>query len=148
MPELVSVLRDELAKLDAELSADPRSLKAQKIRELLKLYGEVPNKGGPHSPETLADRVVAVPAIAPPPGKFVQFCGSIRKLVRPEGTAAIARSRLTGMASANNWSRAAPVWVQIEQESARYAAPGRDPHLPGAGAPPSGPGLAPAPATS
>jgi hypothetical protein len=144
MPDLVSALRDELARLEAELAADPRAQKAEKIRELLGLYGPAPNARGPHPNGSVSDLVIAVPAIQSPPAKIAQFCASVMRFLRPEGTAAVARSRLVDMAKTNNWPHASPVWAQIDQSPIRHSVSAGEPRLSESSAQASGSVLAPA----
>jgi hypothetical protein len=143
MADLVSALRDELARLEAELAADPRAQKADKIRELLGLYVEAPNARGPHSSGSVSELVIAVPAIPSASAKLTRFCASVMRFLRPEGTAAVARSRLVDMAK-TNWPHASPAWAQIDQNPTRHTVSVGDPGLSESSTQVSGSVLAPA----
>jgi hypothetical protein len=119
MRNLAAILRSELKSLEAELAADPRSLKAQKIRELLAMYGD-----SCHAPTGLPTtkilaHSVAVPTVRNRPSKAEQIRFAIQNFMRPKGSAIVARSRLVEMAEASHWSDAAPVAIQLQKDSTR-----------------------------
>jgi len=117
MRDLAAILRSELKSLEAALAADPRSQKAQKIRELLAMYGD-----SRHAPVGLPTaevltHSVAVPAVLNRLSKADQIRFAIQNFMRPKGSAIVARSRLVEMAEARHWSDAAPGAIQLQKDS-------------------------------
>ena len=72
MPAVTIALRSELESLEAELAADPRYRKAQKIRELLAMYAEQPLTEIPSSP-------------TPQPTKAENIRSAIAEIMRTNG---------------------------------------------------------------
>lgn len=119
MRDLAAVLRSELKRLEAELAADPRLQKAQKIRELLMMYGEPC-----HTPAVLtAANSSALQGIVGRRGKVDQIRFVIKTFMRSKGSATLARSRLVEMAQTNHWPSTAKVSIRLDNGS-----PGRPLH--------------------
>lgn len=116
MRDLAALLRSELESLEAELAADPRAQKAQKIRELLAIYST------PH-PIPLSDHSATQskgdrpPRIAKAKRPRFDRLRSILGLKRPEGTAAVARARLIAISQSNHWTNASPAWLQLPRDA-------------------------------
>jgi hypothetical protein len=85
MADVVEILREELAGLERELAADPRYLKAQRIRELLALYE--PASVVVLSPAPISKSVVRVPPPAKQPSKARLMEQAIRDYLEPRGIA-------------------------------------------------------------
>jgi hypothetical protein len=117
MRDLVVALRGELKSLEAELAADPRLHKAQKIRELLALYGEPSQAPELGQTVLLSHRYAAVPALAGRRAKVNWLRSTILNFRRKSGSAAIARSRLIAMAQTNNWQNTSPAWLQLQMDA-------------------------------
>ena len=107
---LRAILRGELARLEAELAADPRSQKAQKIRELLVMYGDPCHVPEASSASSAPKRPIAVAAIEGRPARVNLIRSAIQRFMRSKGTAAAARARLVAMAT-NDWPNSSPIEV-------------------------------------
>ena len=115
MRDFAVVLRSELESLEAALAADPRTKKAQRIRELLAMYGDAR-----YSPTCLLDTSSAthseiVPAVRASKGELILY--AIQSFMRPRGSATLARMRLAQMAATNHWPNALQAPVQLREAS-------------------------------
>ena len=113
MRDFAVVLRSELESLEAALAADPRTKKAQKIRELLAMYGDAR-----YAPTCLLDTASAthsaiVPAVRPSKGELILY--AIQSFMRPRGSATLARMRLAEMAKTNHWPNAVQAPIQLQK---------------------------------
>jgi hypothetical protein len=116
MHNLAALLRSELESLEAELAADPRAQKAQKIRELLTIYSSPHPIQSPDHSATRLDRYLALETVKAKQPRFKRL-RSILRLKRPEGTAAVARSRLIAISQSNHWTNASPAWLQLPKDA-------------------------------
>jgi len=135
MRDLAAILRGELESLEAELAADPRFQKAQKIRELLVMYGHARNTPVSAATDIAGPRSVVVAAVANRPRKIAQIRSAIRNFMWPRGSAVVARSRLLGMTETNNWHNTEPASVQPPKDSLVQPLSGQDALPPGSGGP-------------
>jgi hypothetical protein len=114
MRDLAVFLRRELESLEAQLATDPRLQKAQKIRELLAMYGDTSHATAP----TISSlHSLAAGALARKPSKADQIRFAIQSFMRPKGSAVLARTRLMSMAETNNWPKAAPAAIQLQKDA-------------------------------
>jgi hypothetical protein len=116
MRDIAALLRRELENLEIELAADPRVRKAQKIRELLAIYSNSPaiSAADPPGAGPELHRVVPIREGGKPRLKWLR---EALRLKRPEGSAAIARSRLIAISQSNNWTNASPAWFQLPRDA-------------------------------
>ena len=117
MREVAALLRRELENLEAEIAADPRVQKARKIRELLALYS---NSGSIATPDLIDTglKIGSSAAIAndrKPRNKWLRLLMLRRN--RPQGSGAIARSRLIAISQSNHWTNASPAWLQLQMDA-------------------------------
>lgn len=113
MRDVVAFLSRELEKLEAELAADPRFRKAQKIRELLALYSAGTIEAGDTGNVTslsLGRRTERKP-------RRTWLRLMVRRSKEPEGSAATARSRLIAISQPSHWSGAVPAWSQLTRDA-------------------------------
>jgi hypothetical protein len=116
MRDLGPILRKELERLEAELAADPRTKKAQKIRELLEIYSSPHPIPAADRSDTKLGRYLALEATKAKQPRFKRL-RSILGLKQPEGTAAVARSRLIAISQSNHWTNASPAWLQLPKDA-------------------------------
>ena len=117
MRDIAALLRRELENLEAELAADPRAKKAQKIRELLGLYA---NSGSIATADLVdtglkIDSSGATAKGGKPRIKWLRSLVLRRK--HPKGSAIIARSRLIAISQSNHWTNASPTWLQLQRDA-------------------------------
>jgi hypothetical protein len=117
MRDVAALLRRELENLEAELAADPRAQKAQKIRELLALYA---NSGSIATADLVDTGLKIAPSVATAKGGKSRI-NWLRSLVlgrkHPQGSATIARSRLIAISQSNHWTNATPAWLQLQRDA-------------------------------
>ena len=117
MNDLAALLHAELERLEAEIAADPRAQKAQKIRELLAIYSSPrPVLPSNHS-DAERERNLAIEIVQARPPRFKRLRSAIFRLKRSKGTASVARSRLIAISQSNHWTNALPVWQQLQQDA-------------------------------
>ena len=116
MRDLGPILRKELERLEAELAADPRTKKAQKIRELLEIYSSPHPIPAPDRSDNKLGRYLTLEATKAKQPRFRRL-RSILRLKLPEGTAAVARSRLIAISQSNHWTNASSAWLQLPKDA-------------------------------
>jgi len=112
MRDIVAFLSRELGKLEAELAADPRFQKAQKIRELLALYSTGTTGAGDR--HNITSLPLAGANERKPKRKWLRL---IVHRSKPEGSAATARSRLIAISQSNHWAATGPAWSQLTKDT-------------------------------
>jgi hypothetical protein len=117
MRDLAALLRRELERLEAELAADPRAQKAQKIRELLAIYSNPHQIPSPDHSGTPSVHHLALESVKAKQPRFKRLRSAILRLRRAKGTAAVARSRLIAISQSNHWTNASPVWHQLQRDA-------------------------------
>jgi len=117
MRDFAAILRRELELLEAQIAADPRLRKVQKLRELLAIYEEGDSAAADGGATASPGRLAALPA---PPGERARPRGLrwiFRRLMRPAGSATVARSRLVAISQSNHWANASPAWLQLQKDA-------------------------------
>jgi len=113
MRDLASILREELESLEAELAADPRFHKSQKIRELLEMY-----EGARYTLAigATAERRITAAALSKTRSVRNRLLSALASLIRPGGTATLARARLREMAQTKHGSNDPTKWLQKQMD--------------------------------